>query len=350
MIPTVTVHSCAGNEGLVGISMIYYYTLSTNGIGPVSWLCRLPLEPSYYMPTCLRSRLLNYPSEVLRYLRYFDPARFAFSIFLAGTPRTDWLKKNRPFKISLSLSLSLSLWLKLPSLIGLSNPIVQSALSPRLSLRSAMADISISIPSTYGAILLGTSVAFALSGIVGLQCVIYFKVYPDDLYTFKALVRTFFRVCQLPPREGRVRLQRYSAFTERYPGWVFTTGLSLSAGTDVIITGWLYYFLREMRGRMGSTIMIQVIDTLTLYTLETGALTCGSGLFDMLADNAHEPDLPRTPFRDREALCELVACIAEHEKGAPAYADPPPTPVGAQCASHPVDDVGLSSGTLDFFG
>jgi hypothetical protein len=66
----------------------------------------------------------------------------------------------------------------------------------------------VDIASTYGAILFGASVAFGyvvmrysmgilssmysanrLSGIVGVQCVVYFKLYPDDLYMTKALVR-----------------------------------------------------------------------------------------------------------------------------------------------------------------
>ncbi|KAF8079374.1 hypothetical protein FPV67DRAFT_114924 [Lyophyllum atratum] len=231
-----------------------------------------------------------------------------------------------------------------------------------------MSDIDIA--STYGALLLGASIAFALSGVVGLQCVIYFKMYSEDLAQVKTLVcavwtldlthsaflitslinyfitsfgnrehvdyipwsiaftvvvtaiQTFLAHCFFAQKIFRcepldpspysvlmimplveasnnnwfitgpifvlallrllaasvstvemVHLHQYSAFTQRYPGWVFTTGLSLSAGTDVIITGWLCYFLREMRGRMGSTIMIQLVDTLTLYTIETGALT-----------------------------------------------------------------------------
>jgi len=73
-----------------------------------------------------------------------------------------------------------------------------------------------------------------------------------------------------------VRLQRYSAFVLKYPGWVFTTGLSLSSAVDVIITVWLCIFLRKLRTRMaaGSSVMIRVVDSLTLYTLENGALTC----------------------------------------------------------------------------
>jgi len=71
-----------------------------------------------------------------------------------------------------------------------------------------------------------------------------------------------------------IHLERYSAFTERYPGWVFTLGLSLSSAVDIIITAWLCYFLRAIRRSAASTTMIHVVDTLTLYTLENGSLTC----------------------------------------------------------------------------
>ncbi|KAJ7589655.1 hypothetical protein C8J56DRAFT_37419 [Mycena floridula] len=44
---------------------------------------------------------------------------------------------------------------------------------------------------------------------------------------------------------------------------------------DIIITGCLFYFLRKFRRRFTSSesMMIHVVDTLTLYTLENGLLT-----------------------------------------------------------------------------
>jgi hypothetical protein len=42
----------------------------------------------------------------------------------------------------------------------------------------------------------------------------------------------------------------YLSYTSQ---WVFTTGLSLSASVDIIITGWLCYFLQKMRRRTAST-------------------------------------------------------------------------------------------------
>ncbi|KAJ7789196.1 hypothetical protein B0H14DRAFT_3503267 [Mycena olivaceomarginata] len=71
-----------------------------------------------------------------------------------------------------------------------------------------------------------------------------------------------------------IRLHQFSAFTQRYPGWVFTTGLSLSAAVDIIITASLCFILQKMRRRTASTPVARMVNTLTLYTLENGFLTC----------------------------------------------------------------------------
>ncbi|KAI1786823.1 hypothetical protein LXA43DRAFT_752308 [Ganoderma leucocontextum] len=66
-------------------------------------------------------------------------------------------------------------------------------------------------------------------------------------------------------------LRSYSAFVDRV-GWVFTTGLSLSTGVDVLITITLIVLLQ--RSRTGfSTVTDKLIDVVTLYTIETGLLT-----------------------------------------------------------------------------
>ncbi|KAK0444632.1 uncharacterized protein EV420DRAFT_1721982 [Desarmillaria tabescens] len=71
-----------------------------------------------------------------------------------------------------------------------------------------------------------------------------------------------------------IRLHRFSVFTESYPGWIFTTGLSLSSAVDLLITAWLCYFLHLLRRRIDvQSSILQVIDSLTLYTLENGLLT-----------------------------------------------------------------------------
>ncbi|KAM5533530.1 hypothetical protein V8D89_012809 [Ganoderma adspersum] len=68
-----------------------------------------------------------------------------------------------------------------------------------------------------------------------------------------------------------ITLHSYGAFVDQV-GWVFTTGLSLSTGVDVIITTTLIVLLQ--RSRTGfSTVTDKLIDVVTLYTFETGLLT-----------------------------------------------------------------------------
>ncbi|KAJ7135765.1 hypothetical protein C8R44DRAFT_729328 [Mycena epipterygia] len=50
--------------------------------------------------------------------------------------------------------------------------------------------------------------------------------------------------------------------------------LSLAAGTDLVITVYLCYYLRQIRSLSSSSVMQRVLDTLTIYTAETGLITC----------------------------------------------------------------------------
>ncbi|KAI0328457.1 hypothetical protein GY45DRAFT_1003362 [Cubamyces sp. BRFM 1775] len=65
-------------------------------------------------------------------------------------------------------------------------------------------------------------------------------------------------------------LQSYEAFVDRV-GWVFTMGLSLSTAVDVLITLSLITLLQ--RSRTGFSTTDHLIDTVTLYTVETGLVT-----------------------------------------------------------------------------
>ncbi|KAF7341475.1 hypothetical protein MVEN_01884800 [Mycena venus] len=58
-----------------------------------------------------------------------------------------------------------------------------------------------------------------------------------------------------------IRLHAYAVFNHKYPGWIFTTGLSLSAAVDIIITVCLCYFLQKMRRRTASNPMARVVNT-----------------------------------------------------------------------------------------
>ncbi|KAJ6464767.1 hypothetical protein C8R47DRAFT_67799 [Mycena vitilis] len=210
-----------------------------------------------------------------------------------------------------------------------------------------------SLALSYGPILLGGGVALILSGIVAVQCIIFFKLYPDEARAKTTMVATvwlldllqsFFILASLfyyflvhfgNPRamtlipwsialtilvtamqtcvvhlfyaekiyrsSGKnwfitgpivclaclrllaaivatvemLRLGRWEPFIDRpYPRVLFTAGLSLSAGTDLIITVCLCFYLRKIRKRSASSVMKNVLDSLTLYTLENGLITC----------------------------------------------------------------------------
>ncbi|KAH8831864.1 hypothetical protein DL96DRAFT_849957 [Flagelloscypha sp. PMI_526] len=71
-----------------------------------------------------------------------------------------------------------------------------------------------------------------------------------------------------------IKLKAYSAFAQVYPGWVFTLGLSLSSGVDILVSGWMCYFLWKLKAKSTLTKTVQMVDNLILYTLENGAATC----------------------------------------------------------------------------
>ncbi|KAF9044150.1 hypothetical protein BJ165DRAFT_183053 [Panaeolus papilionaceus] len=187
---------------------------------------------------------------------------------------------------------------------------------------------------TYGALLFGGSVAFGLSGILMVivvwaldgihSCLILTSLFfylikffgmneyinhipwPLALTVIVTAIQTFIAHCSFSYKIFRaskrnfkiigpilflalfrlvaaavstaemLRLRRFSAFTERYPGWIFTLGLALSSVVDVMITSWLCYFLRTLKENIpgDSTLMMRMVDVLTLYTLENGLLPC----------------------------------------------------------------------------
>ncbi|KAJ3879237.1 hypothetical protein F5051DRAFT_502731 [Lentinula edodes] len=162
--------------------------------------------------------------------------------------------------------------------------------------------------TSYASLLLGGLIAFSLTGTVSVQCVVYYRLYPQEserlrelvaciwlldlvhsafigasLYqyfiawfgeesqidvipwsvaftvviTFMQAFQTFIAHCFFANKIYRLflallRLIAAAIFVQ----WIFTTGLTLSSMVDVLIAT-----------------MIKVVDTLTLYTLENGFLT-----------------------------------------------------------------------------
>lgn len=204
------------------------------------------------------------------------------------------------------------------------------------------------VATTYGAILLGTCLGCALTGLVFVQCVLYYKLYPGDYAWTKFLVflvwaldltHTILIVVTawqsvitgfnkpedmdlIPPALGlsvavtaavtflvhcffanRIRklmkkwyiavpvvilafcrllaaccstseiihLKHYSLFIRPYPAWIFTVGVTLSASVEIIITTTMIIFLGSRK--TGFANMNHIINSLILYTLETGSVT-----------------------------------------------------------------------------
>ncbi|KAK0492940.1 hypothetical protein EDD18DRAFT_441936 [Armillaria luteobubalina] len=76
-----------------------------------------------------------------------------------------------------------------------------------------------------------------------------------------------------------LRLKTYSSFKAEFR-WVFTLGLALSSAVDILITGSLFGLLRTSRSDAEN--LKAVIDSLILYTFETGSLTCAGTIIDMI--------------------------------------------------------------------
>jgi hypothetical protein len=62
--------------------------------------------------------------------------------------------------------------------------------------------------------------------------------------------------------------------------WLFTLGLALSSAVDVIITSSLTVLLQNSKTEVGS--LDGVIDSLILYTFETGSVTCAATIVSMI--------------------------------------------------------------------
>ncbi|KAI0789360.1 hypothetical protein C8Q75DRAFT_733631 [Abortiporus biennis] len=233
-----------------------------------------------------------------------------------------------------------------------------------VTLLEALVDIR-GVRPTMGAILLGSLISVFLSGIVTMQVFVYYRVYPNDRFLFKALVvmiwgldvlhsamvcasnwyylvanfgntsstdfipwavavtialtaiitflvHVFFahriltrkelhffyyfarhgidhgqqpsslpfvslrllkQTDRSPPvtASQSVRLKSYVLLADKF-NWAFTLGLSIAAVIDVVIAAALCLYLHQ--SRTGFSSMDGIIDSITLYTVENGMLTC----------------------------------------------------------------------------
>ncbi|ESK92422.1 hypothetical protein Moror_4553 [Moniliophthora roreri MCA 2997] len=76
-----------------------------------------------------------------------------------------------------------------------------------------------------------------------------------------------------------LKLQSFAKFRDEVH-WLFTLGLALSCMVDILITGSLFFLLQTSRGDAGN--LNVVIDTLILYTFETGSITAAATIVSMI--------------------------------------------------------------------
>ncbi|TFK56329.1 hypothetical protein OE88DRAFT_1729849 [Heliocybe sulcata] len=76
-----------------------------------------------------------------------------------------------------------------------------------------------------------------------------------------------------------IKSETFSNFRASYT-WVFTLGLITSVVVDVLVTFFLCHYLRA--SRTGFSSMDFVIDTIMLYTINNGSLTCASTIVSLI--------------------------------------------------------------------
>ncbi|KAJ2913664.1 hypothetical protein MD484_g6764, partial [Candolleomyces efflorescens] len=80
-----------------------------------------------------------------------------------------------------------------------------------------------------------------------------------------------------------IALGSFTEFKRRFT-WIFTLGLSLSTAVDILITGCLFLLLQTNRtsSKLLNSDLNALIDSLIMYTFETGAMTCAATIVAMV--------------------------------------------------------------------
>jgi len=109
---------------------------------------------------------------------------------------------------------------------------------------------------------------------------IYSLTKHDWRITAPILILAVLRLCAACVTTAEmIRIKSFTGFSHQFR-WVFTLGLALSSSADVLITVTLCYKLRT--SRTGSLGVDNIIDSLVLYTLENGSLTCAATVLSMI--------------------------------------------------------------------
>ncbi|KAF9553118.1 hypothetical protein CPC08DRAFT_714042 [Agrocybe pediades] len=167
--------------------------------------------------------------------------------------------------------------------------------------------------NTYGALLIGAIIASGLSGVVTVQTIVFYKLYPTETRKLKALVaavwlldilhtglistslwrlgkRNYYLTAPIlvlaVGRLGTFKLGSYMLFREKFRS-LFSVVLALSSAVDIIVTLSLLVLLQDSRQQSLSYIffyisMKQMIDSLILYTFELGSLTSVTAIVTLI--------------------------------------------------------------------
>ncbi|KAI0786928.1 hypothetical protein C8Q75DRAFT_253751 [Abortiporus biennis] len=91
-------------------------------------------------------------------------------------------------------------------------------------------------------------------------------------FTVPIYILASFRLCVALVTTGHMmRLRSFLTFFDHYI-WLFILGLSLSAAVDTMIAIGLCWYLHQ--SRTGFSSMDNIIDSITVYTVENGLITC----------------------------------------------------------------------------
>ncbi|EJF56507.1 hypothetical protein DICSQDRAFT_163857 [Dichomitus squalens LYAD-421 SS1] len=167
-----------------------------------------------------------------------------------------------------------------------------------------------SLANTYGAIFIGNCVALMLYGLTTYQTYRYFRLYPKDSIFLKGLVAVIFyyhliknyfnpqtladdtwslrltapmQVVLLLAETGfmtKLSMEAYQGHQEQdFTGftWIVSAAFGLAVAVDSILAGTLIAYL--LGGRTGNRRTDDMIQTLIVYTINTGLVTSVAGLF-----------------------------------------------------------------------
>ncbi|GJE91839.1 hypothetical protein PsYK624_079900 [Phanerochaete sordida] len=124
----------------------------------------------------------------------------------------------------------------------------------------------------------GVGASVALTALVTflVLCFFIYRVYRisngNKMLTIPLAFLALFRlVAAAVSTSEMIRLSSYSGFVKDY-GWVFTMGLSSAVALDITVTAAMTFYLR--RNKSDFSTLNDIIDTLIVYTVQTGMITC----------------------------------------------------------------------------